>query len=81
MQKREGACESYRAASSKGWKTRRGEIVESDDALDHTSDAFPSENVGLEDDEQDLSNTDEITPSWMRKGRGEYADDLGSIHD
>jgi hypothetical protein len=79
MQKREGACDAYRAASKRGWAKRRGEEVESTDALDH---AGPSPCEGPfrdDDDDQDFIGDDHL-PSWER-GRADDGDNMDAVAD
>jgi hypothetical protein len=78
MQKREGASDSYRAASVKGWAKRRGEEVESSDALDHAGPS-PCESFRDDDDDLDFSGDDHL-PSWER-GRADDGDDMDAVAD
>ena len=79
MQKREGASDSYRAASVKGWRKRRGEEIESTDALDHAGPS-PCETFRDDDDDQDFNCDDDHVPSWER-GRGDDDADMDGVAD
>ena len=77
-QKRAGASDSYRAASKRGWAKRRGEEIESSDALDH---AAPSPCGSFrDDDDEDQDFSDSHVPSWAR-GRGDDGDDMDAVAD
>jgi hypothetical protein len=77
-QKRAGASDSYRAASKRGWAKRRGEEIESPDALDH---AVPSPRGSFRDDDDDDQDfSDSHVPSWAR-GRGDDGDDMDAVAD
>jgi len=70
QQKLASASDSYRAASAKGWAKRRGEEIESPDALDHAWDEPFTAPDCADDGEQEIN--DDYTPSWSR-GRGDDA--------
>jgi hypothetical protein len=76
QQKLASASDAYRAASARGWATRRGEVTNSEDALDHTGEDRSEITYCHDESEADL--TDDYLPSWNR-GRGE--DDLSAIAD
>jgi hypothetical protein len=77
-QKRAGASDSYRAAARRGWAKRRGEEIESSDALDH---AVPSPCGSFRDDDDDDQDfSDSHVPSWAR-GRGDDGDDMDAVAD
>jgi hypothetical protein len=78
MQKRAGASDSYRAAARRGWAKRRGEEIESPDALDH---AAPSPCCSFrDDDDEDQDFSDSHVPSWAR-GRGDDDADMDAVAD
>ena len=66
MQKMEGASQSYRAASERGWATRRSK--ELGDDLMPEDEEMPEESRHriYEDEDEDYSNTDDLIPSWER---------------
>jgi hypothetical protein len=70
QQKLASASDSYRAASAKGWAKRRGEEIESSDALDHSGPA-PCASF-RDDDDEDQDFSEDHVPSWAR-GRGDDA--------
>jgi hypothetical protein len=77
-QKRAGASDSYRAAARRGWAKRRGEEIESPDALDH---AAPSPCCSFrDDDDEDQDFSDSHVPSWAR-GRGDDDADMDAVAD
>lgn len=80
MQKREGASDSYRAASVKGWKKRRGEEIESTDALDHAGPSPCEDSFRDCDEDQDFNCDDDHVPSWAR-GRGDDDAEMGAVAD
>jgi hypothetical protein len=71
QQKLASASDAYRAASERGWATRRGEVNSSEDALDRNEITYCH-------DESEADLTDDYLPSWSR-GRGD--DDLSAIAD
>jgi hypothetical protein len=79
MQKREGASDSYRAASKKGWAKRRGEEIESTDTLNHAGQSPCEGSFRDDDDDQDFIGDDHL-PSWKR-GRGDDGDDMDAVAD
>jgi hypothetical protein len=77
-QKRAGASDAYRAAARRGWAKRRGEEIESSDALDH---AGPAPCASFrDDDDEDQDFSEDHVPSWAR-GRGDDGDDMDAVAD
>jgi hypothetical protein len=78
MQKRVCSSNSYRDAARRGWAKRRGEEIESPDALDHASPA-PCDSF-RDDDDEDQDFSDDHVPSWAR-GRGDDDADMDTVAD
>jgi hypothetical protein len=79
-QKRAGASDSYRDAARRGWAKRRGEEIESSDALDHAGPSPCAHSFRDCDDDQDFNCDDDHVPSWAR-GRGDDDADMDAVAD